>query len=241
MNVGANDFDIIIPVYNEAENIEHCLLEIKKNIGGRFKVVIVYDLEDDNTIPVINKIKNTFDFPVNLIKNNFGRGPANAIKTGFMHSESKAVLVVMGDISDDLKSVNSMYVKIKGGYDVVCGSRYMKGGKQIGGPFIKGIMSRIASLSLYFLAGLPTHDATNSFKMYNKDLLDNITIESKRGFEVGIEIVAKAFIEGYKIIEVPCVWNNRTAGSSNFKIIKWMPDYLKWYFRIFKYGILKIK
>lgn len=239
MNAGANDIDIIIPVYNEAENIEGCLHEIKKNIGESIEVFLVYDLEEDNTIPVINKIKNKFDFSINLIKNKFGRGPANAIKTGFMHSKSKTVLVVMGDISDDLKSVNSMYIKIKGGYDVVCGSRYMKGGKQIGGPFIKGIMSRIASLSLYFFAGLPTHDATNSFKMYNKDLIDNITIESKRGFEVGLEIVAKAFINGYRITEVPCIWSNRTAGSSNFKIIKWMPDYLKWYFRIIKYGIFK--
>jgi len=235
------DFDIVIPVYNEAENIEHCLLEIKKNIKGRFEVFIVYDFEEDNTIPVINRIKNEFDFPINLVRNSFGRGPANAIKTGFIHSKSKAILVIMGDISDDLRVVDAMYAKIKEGYDVVCGSRYMKGGKQIGGPFIKGIMSRLAGLSLYLFAGLPTHDATNSFKMYNKDLLDNITIESKMGFEIGIEIVAKAFINGYRITEVPCTWMGRKAGSSNFKIIKWMPNYLRWYFKIFKYGICKIK
>ena len=73
------------------------------------------------------------------------------------------------------------------------------------GPLLKRTLSRLAGVSLHYLAGVPTHDVTNSFKMYRKELLDRLTIESSGGFEIGMEIVVKTFAAGGKIAEVPSI------------------------------------
>ena len=231
--------DIVIPVYNEALNIEKCLNELALKVKVQFKVLVVYDFDEDNTLPVINDIKNGYKFSVSLIKNNIGKGPLNAIKAGLNASNGDAVLVSMADLSDDIKIVNDMYRLLINGADIVCGSRYMKGGRQIGGPFIKKNMSKIAGLSLYYLAGLPTHDATNSFKMYSRKIIDNVKIESDKGFVLGLEYTVKAFLKGYIIKEIPTVWMDREVGKSRFKIMAWLPSYLKWYFVALFYGMPK--
>jgi hypothetical protein len=111
----------------------------------------------------------------------------------------------------------------------------MKGGKQIGGPWLKKILSRVAGVSLHSITGIPTHDATNSFKMYTKKVLDSIKIQSNGGFELGMEIVIKAHFSGFRVTEIPCTWMDRQKGESRFKIIRWLPKYLRWYY----YGLRK--
>ena len=141
----------------------------------------------------------------------------------------------MADLSDPPRVINDMvHTAIETGAAVVCGSRYMRGGSQTGGPFLKGMMSRMAGLSLHFLAGLPTHDPTNSFKLYRKDFLEQIQIESTGGFELGIELVIKAWKRGFLVKEVPTSWQDRAAGQSNFQLRKWLPHYLRWYFAAFR-------
>jgi hypothetical protein len=105
----------------------------------------------------------------------------------------------------------------------------MNGGSQKGGPKFKGFLSRMAGCSLRWLTGIPTHDITNSFKMYRKSVIDTIEIESDGGFEIGMELTVKAFVAGYKIAEIPSSWQDRTAGESRFRLWKWLPKYLRWY------------
>jgi hypothetical protein len=140
------------------------------------------------------------------------------------------VLVMMADSSDRLDVVDSMCLMMEKGYDLVCGSRYMKGGSQNGGPFWKSLFSRCAGVSLHILTKIPTHDCTNSFKLYRKSMLDNIELESIGGFEIGLEICVKAYVGGYRIGEVPSRWFDREEGKSNFHMWKWLPHYLHWYF-----------
>jgi len=150
------------------------------------------------------------------------------------------LLVVMGDLiqqgvaQQDNSVVGAMLALMDEGCDVVCGSRYMRGGRQIGGPILKGILARLAGLSLHYLAGVPTHDVTNSFKMYRRSLLRRITIESQGGFEIGMEILVKAHLLGCKIGEVPSTWRDRSGGESKFMLWKWLPHYLHWYFLALK-------
>lgn len=221
--------DIVIPVYNERDNIGPTLMEINEKVRSPHVINIVYDFDEDNTLPFVKRFMELQD-NIYLIKNKYGRGALNAIKTGFECSEKAAVLVTMADLADEISIVDEMFQKINEGYDLVCGSRYMKGGKQIGGPLLKKTLSRLAGLSLYHLTGLPTRDATNSFKMYTRGLLNDISIESSGGFELGMEIVVKAYKKGYKITEVPTVWSDRTTGGSKFKMWAWLPRYLRWYF-----------
>jgi hypothetical protein len=137
----------------------------------------------------------------------------------------------MADLSDDLAVVPRMVDLIReGGHDIVCASRYMKGGRQIGGPWLKRTLSRLAGLSLFWLGGLPVHDATNAFRAYRRSVLESIPIESTGGFEYSLEITAKAHAKGARITEVPSTWRDRTAGESRFALRAWLPKYLKWYF-----------
>ena len=225
-----DSLQIIIPVYNEGENIAKTLGEIEEKIATPHTILIVYDFDEDNTIPVVQDMaRQRPTMRVSLVKNRYGRGVLNAIRTGFDSVADGVVLVVMADSSDDLSVVDRMFEKINQGYDIVCGSRYMKGGRQIGGPVIKGLLSRVAGNSLHIIAGIPTHDISHSFKMYRKSVLTDVRIESRAGFVIGMEIVVKAFLKGYRITEVPSTWRDRTAGRSRFKLMKWLPGYIRWY------------
>jgi dolichol-phosphate mannosyltransferase len=219
---------IIIPVYNEGANIETTLLAIEQKIHTPHKIYIVYDFDQDNTLPVAKKMQEK-GFPIGLLKNPV-QGVASAIKTGLRKAPNDYLLITMADMSDDYSVTDRMCQLMSNGYDLVCGSRYMKGGKQIGGPRFKKILSRTAGVSLKYLTGLPTHDATNSFKLYRKSMIDNIDIQSENGFEIGMEITVKAYFTGYKITELPCTWTDRQVGTSRFRILKWMLKYLRWYF-----------
>lgn len=223
---------IITPVYNEADHFPNLYKEIKKHIRVDHKLVIVYDFDDDNTVPIAKKYKKT-DKNLILHKNNRGKGALNAILSGFDYVKSGPVLVIMADLSDDIKIVDKMYDLYLGGSSVVCASRYMRGGQQIGGPFLKRTLSRLAGTSLYYVRGFPTHDVTNNFKLYDKEFLNTITIESSGGFEIAMEITVKAFRGKLKITELPVTWRDRTAGKSNFKLWRWLPSYLRWYFVAF--------
>ena len=230
---------IIIPVYNEAANIENNLNAISlgiKNSAHQYSVNIVYDFDEDSTLPVIERIRSAYSFPIHLIKNN-ARGVCAAIKTGLNKTQGDFVLVTMADMSDDYSVLDAMVNKAVEDYDVVCGSRYMKGGKTYGGPPVKQNLSRLAGLSLHFLTRIPTHDVTNSYKLYRKSIFNTITIESQGGFELGMEITIKAFINGLKIAEVPCGWWDRTAGQSRFQLLKWLPKYLHWYFLLLRHTL----
>lgn len=233
-----NLINIVIPVFNEGENIRSLLTEIEEKIKTPHRIFIVYDFNEDNTIPVARDFTKP-NGNVMLIKNKFGKGALNAIRTGFESINDGAVLVVMADLSDDIGKVDEMFRKITEGYDIVCGSRYMKGGKQVGGPWFKKLLSKTAGISLYHVSGIPVHDITNSFKMYRKRVLDDIVIESDGGFEIGMEIVVKAYFMGFRVTEIPCTWLDRKEGKSRFKVFRWMPKYLRWYFYAIREGLLK--
>lgn len=225
--------NIVVPVYNEGANFERLYNEVQTKITVPKRLIVVYDFDEDNTLPIAKKIAKK-DSSVELVKNTIGRGALNAIKTGFKHVKSGPVLVTMADLADDLKTVDAMYACYIDGAHVTCGSRYMRGGKQVGGPLLKRTLSRLAGNSLHYVRRFPTHDVTNNFKLYDKALLDQIQIESTGGFEVAMEITVKAHHRGATIAELPSTWYDRTAGESNFKLWKWLPSYLKWYMYAFK-------
>ncbi len=223
--------NIVIPVYNEGANIGATLGRIAECLPAEAvsaQVTIVYDFDEDDTLPVVESLRAGYPMPIGFQKNT-GRGVCDAIKQGLMASRSTYVLVTMADMSDDYEKLPLMVAKGMEGWDIVCGSRYMRGGKQHGGPLVKKALSRMAGLSLHYLAGVPTHDVTNSYKLYRRAILDEIALESSGGFEIGIEIVVKAYARGMKIAEVPCSWWDRSQGESRFRLRKWIPLYLKWY------------
>lgn len=219
---------IVIPVYNEADNILQTLERISEYTPVSTVVSIVADSEEDNSFDVLSQFSSSL-VTLRPMINGYGSGALNAIKWGLHHSPESAILVTMADHSDDMSSLRPMWEHYQRGSSVVCASRYMSGGRQIGGPWLKSKLSRLAGLSLHFLSGLPTKDVTNSFKLYSREIIDAIEIESQGGFEVGMEIVVKAWTMGYRVTEVPTTWTDRTFGQSRFQLLAWLPSYLRWY------------
>ena len=230
-----NELSIVIPVYNEGGNIKKTLEEFDAKVSVGAETMLVYDREDDTTLGPARELEGRTRVPFRLVRNKYGRGALNAIKTGLEAASSELVVVTMADLCDPPEVINDMFAAAeREKADIVCASRYMKGGRQYGGPMLKGFLSHTAGLLLAWIVRLPTHDPTNSFKLYRKAFLDWTPIESTGGFELGIELVVKCRAQGGKIVEVPTVWRDRVAGKSNFKLWKWLPNYLRWFFYAFR-------
>ncbi len=222
---------IVIPVYNEGENVVPTLRGVVERTRTRpLEVLVVHDFDEDTTVAVVKRLQTEMP-ELRLHRNTLGRGVLNAMKSGLRAARAPYVLVAMGDGSDDPDDIDRMYERARAGADVVAGSRYMRGGRQLGGPLLKRSMSRAAGLSLHWLGGIPVHDSTSNFRMYSKRLLNQVTIESTGGFELGIELTVKAYLLGMTVAEVPTTWRDRTAGTSRFQLWRWLPRYLKWYRR----------
>lgn len=224
---------VVIPAYNEDESIVATLERIGDSVTLDHEVLVVVDTPDDRTVATFDGCAARFP-RARLLVQDYGRGPANAIRYGIDHAEAPCVVVTMADGSDDVRIVDDLVRLVERGCVVAAASRYMPGGQQIGGPRMKKMMSGSAGRSLHLLAGVGTRDATNSFKAYSTEFVRRVGIESRNGFELGIELVAKARRLRLPIAEIPTIWLDRDAGSSNFQLRKWLPEYLRWY--RFAYG-----
>jgi hypothetical protein len=103
----------------------------------------------------------------------------------------------------------------------------------VGCPWLKALLLRIAAFTLNKLARLPTHDATNGFRLFSSRLLRRAAIESSVGFTYSLELLAKCHRLGWSIVEIPAQWRERTEGTSRFRVLRWMAPYLRWYFYVF--------
>jgi dolichol-phosphate mannosyltransferase len=228
----APELSIVMPVYKEGEAVEPVIRALVRDVRTPHEIIVVYDFDADPTVPVIERLSAELS-AVRGYRNDLGPGVLNAMKAGMTAGSGALVLITMSDGSDESHVVDSMVAKARDGADVVAASRYMPGGRQVGGPLFKRTMSRVAGLTLHRFAGVATHDPTSNFKLYTRRFLDAVTIESEAGFELALELTVKATLAGRKVAEVPTTWRDRTAGQSNFKLRKWLPHYLRWYRRAF--------
>lgn len=219
---------IVVPVYQEAANIEAFLRGVERQVREPHEILIVYDFPEDNTLPAIAAMQPSCP-AVRLVLNTLGKGVLNALKAGFKASRGDVLVVMMADCSDEPKDVPAMAARIRGGADVVAGSRYARGGRQEGGPLLKRTLSRLAGVSLHHLAGLPIRDATNNFRAYSRRVIEQIPIEGTASFALALELTLKAHWRGWQVAEVPTTWRDRTAGRSRFRLLAWLPHYLHWY------------
>ena len=226
----APEVSIVVPVYNEGEAVEPVLRALTAAVQTRHEILVVYDFDGDTTVPVITRLARELP-PIWAHKNDIGRGVLNAMRSGINAARGEYILISMADGSDEPELVDQMVELARDGADVVSASRYMRGGRQIGGPPVKRLLSRAAGLSLHWVGGVATHDPTNNFKLYARRFLDTVTIESTAGFELALELTVKATLAGRRVAEIPTTWRDRTAGQSNFKLRKWLPHYLHWYGR----------
>lgn len=220
---------VVIPAYNEADNIVPVLDRLLEAVTLPCEVLVVVDFPEDTTIPVLEDYADREQPTVRAVINTHGRGPAHAIRYGIDVATAPVVVVTMADGSDDPRQIDELARLVERGVVIAAASRYMPGGQQVGGPLLKRTLSRLAGRSLYTLARIGIHDATNSFKAYSTDFVREVGIQSRSGFEMGLELTAKARRLRRPIAEIPTIWLDRQLGSSNFELMKWLPRYLYWY------------
>jgi glycosyltransferase involved in cell wall biosynthesis len=224
---------VVIPAWKEGGRIVAVLDRLFDAITLDCEVLVVVDIPDDPTVAAVEA------YPVGAprlqaIVNTYGRGPANAIRFGIDAVIAPCAVVTMADGSDDPRQIDELARLVDRGVAVAAASRYMPGGQQVGGPWLKGQLSRLAGRSLHLLARVGTRDATNSFKGYSTDFVRQVGVDSRGGFELGLELTAKARRLRLPVAEIPTIWLDRRDGVSSFKLAAWLPSYLRWY--RFAYG-----
>ncbi len=221
------DLSIVIPVYNEGEAIIPVLELLARDVKTPHEILVCYDRPDDTTLAALKDPRVT-KMPVRAVFNP-KPGPHQAVQTGFRASKAPWVVVFPADDVWNASQLDPMVERARQGADIVCASRFMLGGSMEGCPWLKAVLVRTANFTLYHVARLPTHDASNGFRLFSRRVLDTIRIESDRGFTYSIELLVKTHRLGWPIAEVPVIWKERTHGTSRFRVLRWLPAYLRWF------------
>ena len=223
---------VVIPAHNEGDGIVACLDRVFEAVTLPCEILVVFDSAEDTTVPYLQKYAEEEPRLVPTL-NTYGRGPADAMRYGVDAAQAPVVVVTMADGCDDPQQIDALARLVERGVVVAAASRYSRGGQQVGVPTLKRAFSKTAGLTLHWFARVGTHDATNSFKAYSNAFIQEVGIQSDAGFEMGIELVAKAGRLRRPVAELPTIWLDRTAGVSNFKVAAWLSRYLRWYFLAF--------
>jgi dolichol-phosphate mannosyltransferase len=219
---------IVIPAYNEGDKVVPGLRAFHNLVASENEILVVVDDESDTTVPSVRRLSREIT-SIRLLINSYGPGPANAIRFGIHNSQASTVIVSMADGCDDASQIDELTRLVERGVVIASASRYMPGGQQVGGQRLKRTLSKLAGRTFSFLTGVGTRDVTNSFKAYSRSFVESVEIHSKDGFEIGIELVAKARRLNEPVAEIPTTWIDRSFGISNFQLKKWLPSYIKWY------------
>ena len=231
--------DIIIPVYNEGANILQTLQSIVRAVKSPARVLICYDRDDDDTLPAIRNNRASLDALAISFVRNSGRGAHGAVLSGFAASKAAFAVVLPADDDYNAGILDPMVARAEAGCDIVCASRFIPGGSMTGCPWLKAALVRAGNFSLFHLARLPTRDASNGFRLFSRRVMDGIVVESDRGFCYSIELLVKAHRLGWKVADVPVSWFERQHGQSRFRVLRWLPAYLRWYAYAFATTLLR--
>lgn len=220
--------DIVIPVFHEDREIRTTLEALERSVRTPFRVLICYDSDDDRTLPIVEEYRVAGRLNIVLAKNS-GTGAHGAVVAGLKASTAPAVIVMPADDCYNAGQLDRMVDLARQGCDIVCPSRFVKGGTMEGCRWSKAFLVRATAFTLYHLGRLPTRDATNGFRLFSRRLLEAVTIESTAGFAYSLELLVKCHRLGWKVAEHPAVWYERAGKSSRFRVMRWAPGYLRWY------------
>jgi dolichol-phosphate mannosyltransferase len=232
--------DIVIPVYNEGEIILDTLAALRRSVKTPMRILICYDRPDDTTVATINAHSVRLEgLTVEFVRNQ-GIGPHGAVMSGFAASQAPFVVVLPADDDFNADILDVMVAKAEQGADIVCASRFIPGGCMVGCPWLKAVLVRAAAFTLYYFARLPTRDATSGFRLFSRRVIDRIEVESDSGFCYSIELLVKCHRLGWPVAEVPAQWFERKRGTSRFRVLTWLPAYLRWYGYAFATTFLRL-
>lgn len=224
--------DIVMPVYHEGESVSRAIESLIASVQTEFRLIVCYDDDNDPTLTTVNRYQSRPELNLVLAKNK-GKGVLDALKSGIAAVEAGAVMIYVADDVSNAHLVDRMFKEYARGADLVVGSRFIPGGCMRGCPPVKSFLVRSGATSLYYLAGLPIKDPTNGVRIYSRRVFEIIAIESTEGWAFNLELLIKCHALGMRIAEVPYQHYERVTGESKFRVFKWLPQYLRWYFYAF--------
>ncbi|NLV44648.1 MAG: glycosyltransferase family 2 protein [Candidatus Hydrogenedentes bacterium] len=213
-------YSILIPAYNEAENLPRTLEPLAAALRGEgipFELLVVNDNSTDATPQVLESLAPSYP-ELHVVTNTPPGGLGRAIRCGLKHFKGDVVAVVMADSSDSPEDVVACYRKIEEGYDCVFGSRFRKGSKVSQYPPVKLFFNRIVNFAMRVLFLTRFNDLTNAFKVYRRHAIESISPLHAAHFNITIEMSLSCLIRRFKIAEIPISWSGRTWGQSNLRL-----------------------
>ena len=219
---------IVIPAHNEKDNLGELLNKVKVSLDPKvvnYEIVIVDDNSTDGTGEFAD-LASSKDQRIRVIHRRGGASFGKTIKAGFKAASGDIIIPVMGDLSDDPEDILQLVQALDKGFDVAIGSRFLPESLVEGYPRLKMLANRCFNIFAATVFGLEIKDLTNAFKAYRREVLDSIRIESE-GFEINAEILLKAHLLGFTMIEVPVHWQGRKKGVSKLKLGQMGPKYIR--------------
>lgn len=209
---------IVIPTFNEAENIEVLLEKILALWITDSKIVIIDDNSPDGTGGIVEGLSKKSKNKIVVIQRKGKLGLGSAYKEGFriaLRQNASVILTMDADLSHDPNAIPELFSELKG-HDLVVGSRYVEGGGIVGFPLARYALSYLAQALCRFLLGIKIHDSTSAFRAYKADILEKINPETikSEGYSFLIEVVFRAQEKGAKIKEIPIIFKARERGKS---------------------------
>lgn len=214
---------MIIPTYNERENIEDLLNELLRefeNIKDDMSVLVVDDSSPDGTAEVVEKFTEKYPGKVSLLKREDKKGLGSAYIAGLKHAmndlETDVIFEMDADFSHDPRDITRFLKEINSGSDLVIGSRYIKGGDIPAWSFKRRLISRGGNFFAKVVAGIPVHDCTSGFRAIRTSLLKKIDLDSLdvQGYAFQMSLLHKAMKNGASIKEISIVFHDRKYGES---------------------------
>ena len=214
-----SDCLVIIPTYNEKENIEKIIHKVF-SLEKTFHILIIDDGSPDGTAKIVKDLQKKYHKKLFLVERTGKLGLGTAYIHGFkwgLKQNYKFIFEMDADFSHNPDDLLRLYnATAQNGGDLSIGSRYVKGVNIVNWPMSRLLMSFFASKYVKLITGMPIHDSTAGFKCYSRKVLETIKLEKIQfiGYAFQIEMKFKAWKYGFKIIEVPVIFTDRTQGSS---------------------------
>lgn len=233
---------IVIPTYNERENIEKLMpniekILIKENIAG--EIIIVDDSSPDGTGKLAEALKKKYK-NIRVIHRDKKEGVGSARRLGFSLASNPVIISMEGDNTHNPEYIPKFLQEIKKGADLVIGSRYLKGSKIINWPLKRRVISKVANFISRFFAGTKITDVTNGYRAFTKSLFSRLKIDSS-GYPYNMEFACEAYSKGFKISEIPIVFMDRKKGASKLNVAKEFASFIATAFRfMYTYKPMKI-
>ena len=209
---------VIIPTYNEIENIERIIHAVFQ-LPSSFHVLIVDDNSPDGTFNKVSELQKQYSerlfLEVRTKKSGLGTAYVHGFKWALSHNY-QYIYEMDADFSHNPNDLEKLYFACQNGADVAIGSRYSKGVNVVNWPLNRVLMSYFASVYVKFITGMQIHDATAGFICYKRNVLETINIDKIKfvGYAFQIEMKYRAFVNKFKIEEVPIIFTDRTLGES---------------------------